>query len=226
MDGNGRWAKRQGLPRIAGHRQGVKTLKELVHCCKHWGIPVLTAYAFSTENWHRPQAEVGFLMGLFETVLAQELAPLCRQGVRLSFIGDLSILPQSLQRMIEQSVQMTQHNQAVHLMIALNYGGRSEITQACRKIAALVQQGQLSVTQINEMTIADHLMTMGTPDPDLLIRTSHELRLSNFLPWQSAYTELYFTDTVWPDFGPAEFYQALLDYQRRDRRFGQVSQTA
>jgi undecaprenyl diphosphate synthase len=224
MDGNGRWAKRRGLPRIAGHRQGVKTLKTLVRCCKDWGIPTLTVYAFSTENWQRPAGEVSFLMGLFEQVLAQELTELCQQGVRLSFIGDLAGLPDRLCRMIDRVTQQTQSNQALHLVIALNYGGRAELVQACQQVATLVQQGLLPVGAITEATIAEHLTTVGIPDPDLLIRTSQELRLSNFLPWQLAYTELYFADAHWPDFGVSEFHQALLTYQQRRRRFGKIDE--
>jgi undecaprenyl diphosphate synthase len=226
MDGNGRWAKRRGLPRIAGHRQGVKTLKTLVRCCKDWGIPTLTAYAFSTENWRRPAAEVNFLMGLFEQVIAAELVQLAREGVQLSFIGDLAGLPDRLRQTIAQVAQVPVDCPVLHLVIALNYGGRAELVQACQQIAALVQQGRLPVSAITETTIADHLTTAGMPDPDLLIRTSQELRLSNFLPWQLAYTELYFTDTYWPDFGAEDLHQALLAYQQRDRRFGQVSRSA
>lgn len=226
MDGNGRWAKGRGLPRIEGHRQGVKTLKTLLRCCKDWGIPTLTAYAFSTENWQRPAAEVNFLMRLFEQVIAQELVPLCREGVRLSFIGDLAALPDRLRQTVDRAMTQTADNQAVHLVIALNYGGRAELVQACQRIAALVSSGQLPATAITDATIAQHLTTNGIPDPDLLIRTSRELRLSNFLPWQLAYTELYFTETHWPDFGAADLHRALLDYQARDRRFGQLSQSA
>jgi undecaprenyl diphosphate synthase len=231
MDGNGRWAKRRGLPRIAGHRQGVKTLKTLVRCCKDWGIPTLTAYAFSTENWRRPAAEVNFLMGLFEQVITEELVQLRREGVRLSFIGDLAGLPDRLRQTITQVAQQPvdgqgpvgDHRPVLNLVIALNYGGRAELVQACQQIAALVQQGAMPASAITETTIADHLTTAGMPDPDLLIRTSQELRLSNFLPWQLAYTELYFTDTYWPDFGVEDLHQALLAYQQRDRRFGQVA---
>jgi undecaprenyl diphosphate synthase len=226
MDGNGRWAKQRNLPRIAGHRQGARTLKELVRCCKDWGIPILTAYAFSTENWQRPLEEVNFLMNLFERLIAQELAELCQEDVRLSFIGDLSPLPEGLKRAIDHAHNLTQNNQSVHLQVAINYGGRAEITQACQRIAQLVQQGHLALTDITETTIAQHLTTANVPDPDLLIRTSQELRLSNFLPWQSAYTELYFTETLWPDFDRQHFQQALIAYQQRDRRFGKIALSA
>jgi undecaprenyl diphosphate synthase len=226
MDGNGRWAKQRNLPRIAGHRQGAKTLKELVRCSKDWGIPILTAYAFSTENWQRPLEEVNFLMNLFERLIAQELAELCQEDVRLSFIGDLAPLPAGLKRAIDHAHNLTQNNQSVHLQVAINYGGRAEITQACQRIAQLVQQGELNLADITETTIAQHLTTANVPDPDLLIRTSQELRLSNFLPWQSAYTELYFTETLWPDFDRQHFHQALIAYQQRDRRFGKVALSA
>jgi undecaprenyl diphosphate synthase len=222
MDGNGRWANQRGLPRIAGHRQGAKTLKELLRCCKDWGIKALTAYAFSTENWQRPLEEVNFLMLLFEKLLCQELAQMHREGVRISFIGDLSILPVSLQAEIERSMAETVHNQAIHFTVAVNYGSRNEIARACRQIAKLVHQGELNPEDVRESLIEQTLYTAGTLEPDLLIRTSGEMRLSNFLLWQMAYTELYFTDIFWPDFDRTAFHQALLSYQARERRFGQV----
>lgn len=222
MDGNGRWAKRQGFPRIAGHRQGARTLKNLVHCCKDWGIPALTAYAFSTENWRRPLEEVDFLLVLFERLLRQELAEMDHEGVRISFIGDLSPLPPSLRREIDRAVLATANNQAVHFSVAINYGSRAELTHACRQIAEQVRQGILQPEDINEQVIEQHLYTSGTPDPDLLIRSSGELRLSNYLLWQLAYTEFYFTDVFWPDFDRAVFYKALQHYQMRDRRYGTV----
>ncbi|MBD2252036.1 isoprenyl transferase [Nostoc parmelioides] len=222
MDGNGRWATRQGLPRIAGHRQGARTLKELLRCCKDWGIKALTAYAFSTENWQRPIEEVDFLMLLFERLLRRELSQMHREGVRISFIGDLSALPKSLQTEMERSMTETLNNQAIHFTVAVNYGSRNEITRACRQVAELVQQGKLSADAVNEDIVEQHLYTVDTQPPDLLIRTSGEMRLSNFLLWQMAYTEMYFTDILWPDFDRAAFHQALLSYQKRDRRFGQV----
>lgn len=222
MDGNGRWATSRGLPRIAGHRQGAKTLKELLRCCKDWGIKALTAYAFSTENWRRPVEEVDFLMHLFERLLRRELAQMHQEGVRISFIGDLSALPQSLQTQMQRSMAETLHNQAIHFTVAVNYGSRNEITRVCRQVAELVERGELSSEQVNESFVTQHLYTANTPEPDLLIRTSGEMRLSNFLLWQMAYTEMYFTDILWPDFDREAFYQALLSYQKRDRRFGQV----
>ncbi|MEH2282157.1 MAG: isoprenyl transferase [Nostoc sp.] len=222
MDGNGRWATSRGLPRIAGHRQGARTLKELLRCCKDWGVKALTAYAFSTENWQRPVEEVDFLMHLFERLLHRELAQMHREGVRISFIGDLSALPKSLQTEMERSMAETLNNQAIHFTVAVNYGSRNEITRVCRQVAQLVQRGELSAQEVNENLVEQHLYTADTPEPDLLIRTSGEMRLSNFLLWQMAYTEMYFTDILWPDFNREAFYQALLSYQRRDRRFGQV----
>ncbi|MFN6516260.1 MAG: isoprenyl transferase [Nostoc sp. CreGUA01] len=222
MDGNGRWATKRGLPRIAGHRQGAKTLKELLRCCKNWGIKALTAYAFSTENWQRPVEEVNFLMLLFERLLRRELAQMHQEGVRISFIGDLSVLPQSLQTQMQRSMAETLNNQAIHFTVAVNYGSRNEITKVCRQVAELAEQGELSAEQVNESLIHNHLYTANTPEPDLLIRTSGEMRLSNFLLWQMAYTEMYFTDILWPDFDTEALHQALLSYQKRDRRFGQV----
>jgi undecaprenyl diphosphate synthase len=223
MDGNGRWAKNQGLPRIMGHRRGVDTLKDLLRCCKDWGVKALTAYAFSTENWGRPLEEVDFLMMLFERVLRRELQEMKAEDVRISFVGNLSALPASLQSEIERSMAETRQNQGIHFTVATNYGGRQEIVQACQAIAAQVQQGHLELDQIDEAVFERHLYTAGTCDPDLLIRTSGEMRVSNFLLWQLAYSELYITNTLWPDFTRVEFHQALSDYQKRDRRFGKVS---
>jgi undecaprenyl diphosphate synthase len=220
MDGNGRWAQKRGLPRSVGHQRGVAALKELVRCCHDWGIPLLTVYAFSTENWGRAREEVDFLMTLFEQVLWQELEEMMEQGVRLQFAGQLSALPPSLQEAIGQAVECTQHNESLCLTVALNYGGRQEILEACRSIATLVQQGLLQPDQIDEALFSQFLYTNGLSDPDLLIRTSGEMRLSNFLLWQMAYTEQYFTPILWPDFDRAAFHQALLSYQSRQRRFG------
>ncbi len=220
MDGNGRWAKQRGMPRIAGHRQGAKVLKDLVRCCKDWGVPALTAYAFSTENWRRPTEEVDFLMALFERLLRRELSEMHREGVRISFIGDLSALPASLQKTMDGAMAQTQNNQAVHFSVAVNYGSRNELVHACRQVAAQVQQGSLQLDEISDEYLEQQLYTAGTPSPDLLIRTSGEQRLSNFLLWQLAYTELHFTDVFWPDFDRAAFAKALETFQVRDRRFG------
>jgi undecaprenyl diphosphate synthase len=223
MDGNGRWAQQRGLPRIMGHRRGVDTLKQLLRRCSDWGIGALTAYAFSTENWGRPLEEVGFLMTLFERVLRQELTEMMAENVRIQFVGNLSALPDSLQGEIERAVDATRHNAGIRFTVATNYGGRQEILQACRAIAARVQRGELQPDDIDENLFSRHLYTADLVDPDLLIRTSGEMRISNFLLWQLAYAEIYVTETLWPDFTKLEFHQALQAYQRRDRRFGKVS---
>jgi undecaprenyl diphosphate synthase len=222
MDGNGRWAKRRGLPRIEGHRRGVDALKDLLRCCNDWGIQALTAYAFSTENWGRPLEEVDFLMALFERVLIRELQEMMKENVRIQFVGNLSVLPRSLQKEIERSTTETQSNAGIQFTVATNYGGRQEILQACRAIATQVQQGQLQPEEIDEALFSRHLYTANLCDPDLLIRTSGEMRLSNFLLWQIAYAEIYVTEAFWPDFDRAEFHRALSAYQKRERRFGKV----
>ncbi|MEL6157697.1 MAG: isoprenyl transferase [Cyanobacteria bacterium J06554_11] len=219
MDGNGRWANRRGLPRVVGHREGAKTLKDLLRCCKDWGIGALTAYAFSTENWRRPTAEVDFLMVLFEKMLRKELKAMHEEGVRIRFLGDLSQLSDPLQREMARAMAETASNTAIDFNVAINYGSRSEIVQACQQIAKQVEAGDLSATDVSEDLVSEHLYTAGC-DPDLLIRTSGEQRLSNFLLWQLAYTEMYFTDVFWPDFDRTAFHQALLTFQKRDRRFG------
>ncbi|MEL6469166.1 MAG: isoprenyl transferase [Cyanobacteria bacterium J06623_4] len=219
MDGNGRWANRRGLPRVVGHREGAKTLKDLLRCCKDWGIGALTAYAFSTENWRRPTAEVDFLMVLFEKMLRKELKAMHEEGVRIRFLGDLSQLSEVLQREMVRAMAETANNTAIDFNVAINYGSRSEIAHACQQIAKRVEAGELSATAVSEDLISEHLYTAGC-DPDLLIRTSGEQRLSNFLLWQLAYTEMYFTDVFWPDFDQAAFHEALLTFQSRDRRFG------
>ena len=222
MDGNGRWAKQKGMPRIAGHRQGVDALKDLLRCCKDWGIAALTVYAFSTENWSRPAQEVDFLMVLFERMLRRELDEMCQEEVRISFVGDLDSLSKSLRNEIERSQNATANNQAIHFTVAINYGSRREIVKACRQIAEATLAGEVNPENIDENLFEQHLYTAGNHNPDLLIRTSGEMRLSNFLLWQMAYTEMYFTHTLWPDFNRSEFHRALVDYQDRDRRFGKV----
>jgi undecaprenyl diphosphate synthase len=222
MDGNGRWAKNQGLPRIMGHRRGVDALKDILRCCKDWGVKALTAYAFSTENWGRPLEEVDFLMTLFERVLRQELQEMMAEDVQIQFVGNLNALPRSLQREIDRAMAETRHNQGIQFRVATNYGGRQEIIQACRAIAEAVQHGHLRPEEIDEAVFERHLYTAGTCDPDLLIRTSGEMRISNFLLWQVAYAELYVTNTLWPDFDRTEFHRALTAFQQRDRRFGKV----
>ena len=223
MDGNGRWAKRRGLPRIEGHRRGANTLKEMLRYCKDLGIETLTAYAFSTENWGRPTKEVNFLMTLFERLLQKELKEMEAEEVCINFIGDLTPLPETLQQQMRHSMERTKNNQGVFFNVAINYGSRHEMVKACRTIAQKVQQGELSADAINEDTIAQHLYTSASSDPDLLIRTSGEMRLSNFMLWQLAYTEIYVTDTLWPDFDRQQFDLALESFQQRDRRFGKLS---
>jgi undecaprenyl diphosphate synthase len=222
MDGNGRWAARKGMPRITGHHQGASTLKEMVCCCQNWGIKILTVYAFSTENWGRPFIEVNFLMNLFENFLAEELEEMHREGVRIKVIGEVNLLPNSLKAIIERAMLKTANNQKVEFNVAINYGARQEMVRAFRRLAQEVKSGQIEPTAIEEKTLEQFLDTAGSPDPDLLIRTSGEMRLSNFLLWQMAYTEIYVTDTFWPDFSRHEFEKALLAYQGRKRRFGKL----
>ncbi|MCM1982195.1 polyprenyl diphosphate synthase [Lyngbya confervoides] len=222
MDGNGRWAQQQGLPRFIGHRRGVDALKALLRCCKDWGIGALTAYAFSTENWRRPMPEVEFLMTLFERVLRRELQEMVEEGVQIRFVGDLQALPDTLQREINRAMEATQMNRDIQFVVATNYGGRTEIVQACRAIAQAVKAGRLAAEEIDESIFEQYLYTAGIGDPDLLIRTSGEMRVSNFLLWQMAYAELYVTNTLWPDFNRQEFHRALVSYQQRQRRFGKL----
>lgn len=220
MDGNGRWASQRNLPRIAGHRQGAKTLKALLRCCQRWGIGTLTAYAFSTENWQRPEAEVNFLMRLFERMLRQELAEMRRENVQLHFLGDMTRLPTALQNLMAEAVATTADCQGIRFNVAVNYGSRAELAAVMQQLAAQVAAGQIRPDAIQPELIQQHLESALGSDPDLLIRTSGERRLSNYLLWQLAYTELYFTDILWPDFDHRALHQALWDYQRRDRRFG------
>ena len=222
MDGNGRWAKQRGLPRIEGHRRGANILKEMLRYCKDLGIETLTAYAFSTENWGRPVGEVNFLMSLFEKLLQKELREMEQEEVCINFIGDLTPLPQSLQQQMQRSMERTKNNQEVYFNVAINYGSRYEMINACQQIARKVQQGELSVEEIDDRIISQHLYTSASPDPDLLIRTSGEMRLSNFMLWQLAYTEIYVTDTLWPDFDSEQFDRAIASFLQRDRRFGKV----
>ncbi|MCW2277908.1 isoprenyl transferase [Heliophilum fasciatum] len=222
MDGNGRWAKRRGLPRAAGHRAGVESLRQVLETCTDLGIQVLTVYAFSTENWKRPADEVSALMDLLVEYLRKEIKELHEKGVRVRAIGKVDDLPQVAQRELASAIKKTQDNRKITLNLALNYGGRVEIVEAVKKVVANVTAGTIQIDDINEQYLEQHLYTAGLPDPDLLIRPSGELRLSNFLLWQSAYTEICVTSTLWPDFGRQELLQALIDYQGRDRRFGGV----
>lgn len=226
MDGNRRWAKLKLLGGFQGHRAGVETVRTLLKLCRELGIAHLTLYAFSTENWQRPEEEVGFLMGLFEEVISREVASLNANGVRIRFIGAIDGLPATLQRQIAEAEGATAHNDALTLNIAANYGGRREILHAVRALATRVAAGELAPSAIDEAALEAELYTAGQPDPDLLIRTSGEARISNYLLWQIAYTEVYFTDVLWPDFRQPHFLDALLNYQKRDRRFGANSGSA
>ncbi|MEN6481751.1 MAG: isoprenyl transferase [Anaerolineaceae bacterium] len=219
MDGNGRWAKQRGLPRLAGHQAGTKNLQRVIHACVEYGIHYLTIYAFSTENWGRPSDEVNGLMSILADFIDNELEELNKDGVKLVHLGLLEKLDPTLCAKITRAIEMTKNNSKFNLCIALNYGGRDEIVYALRK---LIQEG-ITADQITDDIIAQHLFTAGIPDPDLVIRTSGEMRISNFLIWQSAYSEWYFTPTYWPDFDREELYKALMDYELRDRRYGKLS---
>lgn len=222
MDGNGRWAKRRGLPRIMGHPRGVDALRGMVRCCDDWGIEALTVFAFSTENWSRPQQEVTIIMTLIEQFLRAELPEMMERDIKLELMGNLQALPRSLQAQMHRSMSATHNNRGLRFVVATNYGGRQEIVQACRELAMQVKQGEIQPEDIDEALFERHLYTAGTCDPDLLIRTSGEMRISNFLLWQVAYSEIYITDALWPDFDRAELHRALWAYQQRDRRFGRV----
>jgi undecaprenyl diphosphate synthase len=222
MDGNGRWAGLRGLPRVAGHREGVRAARETVRAAGRLGIGYLTLYAFSSENWSRPAAEVSFLMKLLESSVEKELPGLLDNNVRLRALGDLASLDDGVRRSVERAIRATERNTGLTLLIALNYGGRRELVRAVRAVAGSVARGALAPGAIDESTLAGALDTAGVPDPDLLIRTSGEYRLSNFLLWQVAYTELLVLPTLWPDFSPRDLYGAVAEYQRRSRRFGGV----
>ena len=220
MDGNGRWAESRGLPRVMGHRAGVEALKSTLRLCSDWGIKALTAYAFSTENWSRPGDEVNFLMTLFERVLQKELRSLEEEQVRIRFLGDLDGLPERLQNLIADATERTASNGGIHFNVCTNYGGRRELVRAAQRLAQRAAAGELAPLEIDENSVAAELFTAGEQDPDLLIRTSGEHRISNFLLWQLAYAEIHVTEVFWPDFGPEALTSALLDYQSRQRRFG------
>lgn len=224
MDGNGRWAKRQGMARMFGHRQGVETVHRITEVAAELGIAYLTLYAFSTENWNRPKEEVDALMSLLVDTIAKETPTLMKNNIQLLTIGDLGRLPENAQKKFRACMAETSGNTGLRLVIALSYSSRWEIIQAVRNMAHDVQQGKILVEDINEEVISASMTTSQMPDPDLLIRTSGELRISNFLLWQLAYTELYFTDCLWPEFTEEEFYRAIIDYQHRERRFGKTSE--
>jgi undecaprenyl diphosphate synthase len=220
MDGNGRWAEARGFPRIAGHRRGAEAVRRTVAGAVELGVPYLTLFGFSSENWKRPSGEIYDLMSLLRHYLGAEIAELNRNGVRLRVIGERHRFAADIVQLIEEAEWVTRDNRAITLTMALSYGGRAEIVAAVREIAAEVADGRLALGAIDEDRVAGHLLTGGLPDPDLLIRTSGEQRISNFLLWQCAYAEFVFTETLWPDFGKSDLVQAIGEYCRRDRRYG------
>jgi undecaprenyl diphosphate synthase len=220
MDGNGRWAKRRGLTRITGHQKGTESVRDIVRTSRELGIKWLTLYVFSEENWKRPPYEVKALMGLLNRYLKSELKEMLDNGIRLAYIGQTEKLPPEVQRTLWQTIEKTEHNTEMTLTLALSYGGRQEIVRALKKMLSDIEKGTLQVNRITEERLSQYLYTAGTPDPDLLIRTSGEYRISNFLLWQLAYTEIFITPTLWPDFRKERYLEALLDYQKRERRFG------
>lgn len=222
MDGNGRWAQKRGRPRLFGHHAGARRVREIVAACPDQGVKYLTIFAFSTENWKRTQSEVSGLMSLFRKYIEREAKALLANGVRVRFIGDRVRLDEKLVRLMDELELLTSGNDLVHLTVALNYGGRDEVTRAAKRLAYEVEQGRLSYTDVDAETLARFLDTHVLPDPDLVIRTSGEARISNFLLWQSAYAEYEFVDTLWPDFTAAEFASVLANYGVRERRFGGV----
>lgn len=223
MDGNGRWAQKKHLGRVRGHVAGAKIIRRLTDVSSELGIKVLTLYCFSTENWRRPLSEVNFLMDLIRRYLLDQANDMVKEGVRLTAIGVTEELPEKVKTELERVKEMTKDCDKITLNLALNYGGREEIVHAVKEIAAKVKNGELEPRDIDENLFAAHLYTSSLPEPDLLIRTSGEMRLSNFLPWQTVYTEFYVTDVNWPDFDEAVYYRAILEYQRRHRRFGGIS---
>ncbi len=220
MDGNGRWARQRGLPRVEGHRMGIRSVRAVVECAREIGISYLTLYAFSSENWGRPRTEVTTLMALLREFLVRELPELNRHGIRLRVIGEAWRLPRPVRGVLEKTVAATERNSSMTLTLALSYAGRNEIVRAARKLAAEAAAGKIVPDSITDEDVAGSLDTAGIPDPDLVIRTSGEVRVSNFLLWQAAYAEFVFTDVLWPDFGKPEFLAALEEYSHRDRRFG------
>jgi undecaprenyl diphosphate synthase len=222
MDGNGRWARQKGMDRIFGHQQGVNAVREVIECAAALGIKYLTLYAFSTENWERPDEEVSALMRIMVKSLNEETATLINNNIRLKAIGDVDRLADDVKKRLIETINLTSNATGLNLIIAMSYSSRWEICEAIRKISADVYNRRLDPDSISEDTFEKYLTTYGVPDPDLMIRTSGELRISNFLLWQIAYTELYFTEILWPDFGKDEFYNAIIEYQKRERRFGKT----
>ena len=224
MDGNGRWAKEKGEDRLFGHYQGVESVRDIVEGAAESGIEYLTLYAFSTENWDRPAEEVSGLMELLVTTIRKEVSTLNKNNIRLHVIGDMNMLPVYAQNELQEALEITAVNTGLNLVMALSYSGRWELLEAVRRIAREVKEGNLDPELIDEQTLQNHLSTHAFPDPELMIRTSGEYRISNFLLYQLAYSELYFTDVCWPDFRKENLYEALLDYQQRERRFGKISE--
>lgn len=220
MDGNGRWAKKRSLGRIKGHQKGMESVREVVKNCRELGIQVLTLYAFSVENWNRPKTEINALMRLLKHYVRSEIKELHRNNIRINCIGNLQNLPEDVQKVVAEAIDKTRDNSGMVLNIALSYGGRDEILHAVAKLVQHAINNGLDLAALTEDTFSRELYTAGLPDPDLLIRTSGEMRISNFLLWQMAYTELYVTDVLWPDFKKEDLFKALLDYQKRQRRFG------
>jgi undecaprenyl diphosphate synthase len=224
MDGNGRWAEKRSLDRVAGHQQGAEAVRTVVQDCRKIGVSYLTLFAFSSENWSRPREEVDALMYLLKEFLLSELKEMLENGIRLQAIGDLPRLPKEVNAVLNDTVKQTAAGTGMTLTLALSYGGRDDILQAIRRLMVLSREGNLSPEEVNESLFSKYLWTAHLPEPDLLIRTSGELRVSNFFLWQLAYTEIYVTSTLWPDFSSKELIQALLDYQERERRFGLTSE--
>ncbi|MBE3091340.1 MAG: isoprenyl transferase [Candidatus Atribacteria bacterium] len=220
MDGNGRWAEKRGLPRSVGHREGAKAVKRVIANCINFNIPILTLFAFSTENWKRPKNEVMYLLKLFERVLSKEKANLIKNNIKINFIGRLNDLPNSLNEKINELFESTKKNNKLILNIAINYGGRAEIIDALKSITLKILEKKLNIEEINENTISDNLYTHNLPDPDLLIRTAGEMRISNFMIWQIAYAELWVTPVFWPDFDKNNLIEAIRNFQKRVRKYG------
>mgnify|MGYP001256319530 FL=1 len=222
MDGNGRWATKKGLPRTYGHKRGVDVLKEILKASKKLGCKVLTVYAFSTENWTRPTKEVDFLINLFREVLRNEIEEINEESTKIKFIGDLTPFPETLKKIISSSESLTKNNNKFLLNVCVNYGGRQEIVKVAKELALKSSSGEIKPSEVNEELFNSKLLTRGIKDPELLIRTSGEKRISNFLLWQLAYSEIYISDVMWPDFNEFEFLKAIIDYQSRNRRFGGI----
>ena len=224
MDGNGRWAKEKGLPRIAGHREGINSVRDITRICGEIGVKYLTLYTFSTENWNRPKKEVNALMNLLLSTIKMEVKELHKNNVKFSTIGDLSFLPKNTENGLKEGMDLTRNNTGLNLILALNYGSRKEIIDSVIEIANKVKSGEIDSNLINETLFSSFLYTKNYPDPDFLIRTSGELRISNFLLWQCAYTEMYLTNTYWPSFREEDLFKAILDFQNRERRYGKISE--